>query len=258
MADEDERAVRDALREVGLEAGDVVVVHSALSGMDCDPAVLLEALRDVLGDDGTLVVPTFTPTYRRESPDGVFDLECSPSEVGYFSELVRTLPGAARNVDPTHSFAAVGARAEEFGRLHARSTYDRDNVLGRLHAAGARVLSVGLEPFGRSMTFFHYVEQREGVERRGWDYRHEKPFPGTVVVNGKAFETRHTIHVQNFEKGVAYDFAPLGEELERRGLTRTARAVGKEFVRWDTEAAYDPLAEVVVSEPERVYSVGGD
>jgi len=250
--------VRSALRDVGLGPGDVVLVHSALSGMVCDPETLLDGLLDVLGDDGTLVVPTFTPTYRRESPDGVFDLGETPSEVGYFTELVRSRPGAHRTVDPTHSFTALGAQAEEFGRLHAPNTYDRNNVLGRLHEIGAKVLAVGLDPFGRSMTFFHYVEQREGVERHGWDYRVEKPVPGTVVVNGKAFRSAHRIHVQNFEKGVTYDFAPLGEDLDRRGLTERARAVDKEFVLWDTRESYDALSEVIVGEPERVYSVEGD
>jgi len=254
----DQGAVRTALEDLGLGSGDVVLVHSALGGMACDPETLLEATLDVLGEDGTLVVPTFTPTYRRRSPDGVFDLEETPSEVGYFTELVRTRPAATRNVDPTHSFAALGARTEEFGRLHARNTYDRNNVLGRLHEAGAWVLGIGLERFGRSMTFFHYVEQREGVERQGWDYRVEKPFPGTVVVNGKAFASTHRIHVQNYEKDVTYDFAPLGEELDRRGLTRTTRAVDKEFVLWNAAEAYDALAAVIVEEPERVYSVGAD
>lgn len=253
----DTEALCEALEDLGLESGDTVVAHSALSGLSCEPETLLDALLAVLGDEGTLVVPTFTPTYRRESPDGVFDLQESPSEVGYFSELVRTRPAATRTVDPTHSFATLGGRAEEFGRLHAWSTYDRNNVLGRLHELGAWVLGIGLERFGRSMTFFHYVEQREGVERQGWDYRHEKSFPGTVVVNGKAFTARHAIHVQNFEKGVTYDFAPLGDVLDEAGLTRRTQAVNKEFVLWNTDEAYDTLAEVIVSEPERVYTVGG-
>lgn len=254
----DAAAVRSTLSELGLEAGDTVLVHSALSGIACDPDDLLDALRDVLGDEGTLIVPTFTPTYRREGPDGVFDLRETPSEVGYFTELVRSQPGARRNVDPTHSFTALGARADEFGRLHARSTYDRSNVLSRLHKLGAWVLGIGLEPFGRSMTFFHYVEQQEGVERHGWDYRHEKSFSGTVVVNAKAMAYEHVIHVQNYEKDVTYDFAALGEALDEAGLTRTATAADKQFVLWNTEAGYDTLADVLVSDPEQVYSVGDE
>ncbi|WP_114578717.1 AAC(3) family N-acetyltransferase [Saliphagus sp. LR7] len=254
----DQSTIRSTLRDLGLASGDTVVVHSALRGMSCSPETLLEALLAVLGEDGTLVVPTFTPTFRQKSPDGVFNLAESPSEVGYFSELVRTRPGATRNVDPTHSFAALGARADEFGRLHAHGTYDRTNVLGRLHETGAWMLGIGLERFGRSMTFFHYVEQREGIDRQGWHYRHEKSFPGTAVVNGKEFDVRHTIHVQNFENGVTYDFAPLGDALDLAGLTRTAQAADKEFVLWNAVEAYDTLAEVIVSDPERVYTVGGE
>lgn len=247
--------LRTGLRDLGLGRGDTVLVHSAISGMACRPETLLVALRDVLGADGTLVVPTFTPAFRKESPDGVFDLRETPSEVGYFSELVRTQPEARRNVDPTHSFAAVGGEAERFGTLHAKNTYDRTNVLGRLHEEGAWVLAIGLERFGRSMTFFHYVEQREGVERYGWDYRIEKAFPGTVVINGKSVRARPMIHVQNFEKGITYDFGPLGDVLERRGHTRTATLADKEFTLWNTAAGYDAIADTIVNDPQLVYTV---
>lgn len=250
--------VAAALRDLGLAAGDVVLVHSALSGLDCRPEDLLAAIREVLGPEGTLVVPTFTPSFRHESPDGVFDLRETPSTTGYFTELVRQHPDSTRNVDPTHSFAALGARAEELGRLHARNTYDRNNVLGRLHDLDARLLTVGLDPFGRSVTFFHYVEQREGVERAGWRYRHEKAFSGTVVVNGKAFDAEYAIHVQDFERGVVYDFAPIGEALDERGLVEAAAFAGKEFRLMSADEIYGAVRDVIVETPERVYSVGGD
>lgn len=248
--------LREGLRDLGLTRGDTVLVHSGLSGMACRPETLLSVFRDVLGEEGTLVVPTFTPTFRRESPDGVFDLQKTPSEVGYFTELVRSQPDARRNIDPTHSFAAIGGDAERFGRLRARNTYDRDNVLGTLHEDGAWVLAIGLERFGRSMTFFHYVEYQEGVRRRGWDYRVEKCFPGTIVVNGKAFATRHAIHVQNFERDVTYDFGPLGDVLDRRGHTRTASLADKQFTLWNAADGYDAIAETVLDTPKVVYSVG--
>ena len=247
--------LRIGLRDLGLERGDTVLVHSGLSGMACRPETLLAALRDVLGTDGTLVVPTFTPSFRAESPDGVFDLEGTPSAVGYFSELVRTQPDARRNVDPTHSFAVLGGQAERFGSLHAQNTYDRNNVLGQLHEDETWVLAVGLERFGRSMTFFHYVEQRAGVERHGWDYRIEKVFPGTVVINGKSIQARYAIHVQNFEKGVTYDFGPLGDVLDRASHTRTTTLANKQFTLWNAADGYDTIADTLVENPDLVYAV---
>lgn len=251
----DQETVADDLRTLGLGAGDDVLVHSALSGMDCRPETLLAAMRDVVGSNGTVIVPTFTPTFRHESPDGVFDLAETPSEVGYLTELVRTDPDAYRTLDPIHSFAAVGARAPEIGRLHARNSYDRNNVLGWLHEHDATIVTVGLDPFGRSMTFFHYVEQHAGVERRGWDYRVEKRFPGTVVVGGKEISAAYGIHVQNFEKGVTYDFGPIGAEIERRGRLDTATIAGKHCTRCHAEEIYPIVADVIVNEPERVYTV---
>ncbi len=252
---EDHADLIEHLRALGIESGDLLLVHSALSGMACRPETLLDALLEVIGPEGTLLVPTFTPSFRHDSPDGTFDLDRTPSSVGYLTELVRTRADAVRNLDPIHSFAAIGGRADEFGRLHARNSYDPNNVLGRLHVADAKIMAVGLDPFGRSMTFFHYVEQREGVERRGWTYRHEKAFPGTIVVRDKAFSAEYAIHVQNFEDGVTYDFAPIGEELDRRGVMHAGTFVDKLFTWGRASDMYEVAGDVIVDEPDQIYAV---
>ena len=53
--------VRD-LRALGLRAGDVVLVHSAMSRIgyvDGGAPAVVQAFMDVLGPEGTLAVPTF-------------------------------------------------------------------------------------------------------------------------------------------------------------------------------------------------------
>lgn len=253
----DASEMADGLRDLGLEAGDVALVHSALSGMDGRPEDLLAAFLEVLGEDGTLVVPTFNWSFREDAPHGTFDVEETPSQMGYFTELVREREDSTRAINPTHSFAAVGARAGELGRLYGRDPFGDDFVLGRLHDLDAWLVAVGLDPWGRNVTFFHYVEQVAGVEGHGWDYRVEKEYEGTYVVNGKAYRDAYTMHVQNFEKGVEYDFAPLGEELEERGVVRQGEVAGKACNAVRTSDAYGPVAEVIREDPERVYEVTG-
>ena len=114
-----ERMTRDdisqALRALGLAAGDVVMVHSSLRSIgyvEGGADAVVDALLDVLGSSGTLVVPTFTPSHGHEA-DPVFDPARDPSEVGRITEVVRTRPGARRSVHLLHSVAALGGRSAE-------------------------------------------------------------------------------------------------------------------------------------------------
>src|SRR5215467_1319735 len=113
------------LRALGLRPGSVVIVHSSLSslGWVCGgPVAVVEALLDVLGPNGTLVVPTHSgdnsdpaewrrppvpetwwPIIREHMP--AYDPARTPSTgVGIIPETVRTWPGALRSNHPRTSF----------------------------------------------------------------------------------------------------------------------------------------------------------
>lgn len=103
------RFTRDALqggfRGLGLDAGDGVLVHSSLSSLgwvDGGAGTVVDALRETVGDGGTVMMPTFT---RYDRP---YDPETSPSTVGSISETFRTRPAAVRSAHPTKSVAAIG------------------------------------------------------------------------------------------------------------------------------------------------------
>ena len=127
------------LRRLGLESGDIVLVHSSLSslGWVCGGAVaVVRALLDTVGPGGTAVVPTQTgdnsdpkhwqhppvprswwPVIREHMP--AFDPAVTPSRgMGVIPEVVRTWPGAVRSDHPHTSFAAVGPAAAELMAGH--------------------------------------------------------------------------------------------------------------------------------------------
>jgi aminoglycoside 3-N-acetyltransferase len=167
------------LGEAGLRSGETVLVHSSLSslGWVCGGAnAVVLALLDVLGDDGTLVVPAQSdnsepsrwqnPPVPAEWWAGIrasmppYDPRTTPtSGVGVIPELVRTWPGAVRSAHPQTSFAAVGPRGAEVVADHALdSQLGERSPLARLEAMGARVLLLGAG-FG-SCTAFHLAEYR--------------------------------------------------------------------------------------------------
>ncbi len=119
--------IEAALREVGLQAGDVALVHSSLSSMgwvEGGADAVIDALLAVLDPTrGTLVLPTLCQKNigaRFET----WDIATSPSDVGRITEVGRLRPDAIRSDHATHSGAASGADAAEItcdhGRAHGR------------------------------------------------------------------------------------------------------------------------------------------
>ncbi|WP_344083099.1 AAC(3) family N-acetyltransferase [Luedemannella helvata] len=168
------------LRHLGLEAGDVVLVHSSLKalGWVCGgPVTVVDALLDVLGPDGTLVSyaqspdnrdparwhhrpvpPEWWPTIRANLP--AFDPATTPCrELGLVAETIRTWPGAVRSAHPQTSFTAVGAAAGDLMAVHdLESELGERSPLAALEAINARILLLGVG-YDRC-TAFHLAECR--------------------------------------------------------------------------------------------------
>jgi aminoglycoside 3-N-acetyltransferase len=168
------------LRRLGVTAGQTVLLHSSLRalGWVCGgPVAVVRAFLDVLGPDGTLVVPAQTsdysdpagwqhppappawwPAIRREMP--AFDPRLTPSRhMGVIAETVRTWPGARRSAHPAVSFAALGPAAAALLRDHPlEDGLGDDSPLGALYRSGAWVLLLGVG-YERA-TAFHLAQSR--------------------------------------------------------------------------------------------------
>ncbi|MGY0023158.1 aminoglycoside N(3)-acetyltransferase [Streptomyces sp. YJ-C3] len=168
------------LRALGVEAGEILLVHSSLSSLgwvNGGQAAVVQALLDALGDDGTLVVPAHSgdltdpalwsdppvpadwwETVRATMPG--YDPRTTPSRsVGVIPEAVRSWPGALRSAHPQTSFAALGPRAAEIVEGHAPDCrLGERSPLARLEERGARVLMLGAG-YG-ACTGFHLAEYR--------------------------------------------------------------------------------------------------
>ena len=173
------------LAALGLSTGDIVLVHSSMKAVGWVPGgrvAVVQALLDVLGPDGTLVVPAQTgansdprlwtnppvpaewwPVIREHMP--AFEPAITPSlGIGAVAEAVRTWPGAVRSDHPHTSFAAVGARAAALMARHdLASQLGEGSPLRALEDAGARVLLLGVG--FDACTAFHLGEYRAPSKR---------------------------------------------------------------------------------------------
>jgi len=133
----------EGLRRIGLREGDLVQVHSSLSAfgyVEGGPATVIDALLEVLGPEGTLMMPTFN-----HGRFELFDIRSTPSVNGAVTEALRTHPLARRSMHPTHPYAAIGPLADWLvaGHLEAGTFGDR-SPLGKLAIVGGSVLLLGV------------------------------------------------------------------------------------------------------------------
>jgi aminoglycoside 3-N-acetyltransferase len=132
-----------ALRELGVERGQVLLVHTAFSRVgpvEGGPVGLIEALEEALGPEGTLVMPSMS-----DEDDVPFDPEATPCRsMGIVAETFWRLPGVLRSNSP-HAFAARGAQAARITAPHPVDVpHGLDSPVGRVYELDGQVLLLGV------------------------------------------------------------------------------------------------------------------
>lgn len=208
--------IKEGLIALGLKTGDVVMVHSSLSSfgfVEGGASTAVGALREVIGQTGTLVVPTFS-RYLLGS-ERVWDRENTPSLMGAISETVRCMPGAIRSSHGAHPIAAIGQKAYELCSVPYKTGFGPDSPFKKLVEMGAWILLMGVD-YNRC-TIIHLLEAEANVP-----YRFIEERKATVIINGvenpegSAFEYTR-------KEGIVNDFLPFGKLMEEEGLVRIQR-----------------------------------
>lgn len=247
MAHYNRKSLANALRESGLQIGDIVFGHSNIGffglpeeGSDRQTVfeVVLDAFFDVIGPEGTIVVPTFTYSF----PKGqVFDPDDTPGIGGMFAEMVRQLPESRRSHDPCVSVAAIGAKADELTRNVPQNTYEDDGIFGRLLSHNAKTCNLNIDA---ATTFVHYAERKAGVP-----YRFDKTFDGILRINGVEKEAKSTIFVHYLIDEVEPVFEPFDRIAMARNLCKKAEA-GRGFVKtMKITDQYQLVLETLATDP---------
>jgi aminoglycoside 3-N-acetyltransferase len=157
-------AVAGQLRALGVDAGGVLLVHTSFRAarpIEGGPLGLIAALRDALGPDGTLVMPSMS-----DDDDAPFDPATSPSaaDLGAVAQLFWRMPGVARSDHP-FAFAAIGPQA---GAITADPLplppHGPASPAGRVHERDGQVLLLGCS-HGENTTL-HLAELLGGAPYR--------------------------------------------------------------------------------------------
>jgi aminoglycoside 3-N-acetyltransferase len=217
MKEVSERQVLEVLEQVGVQAGDGLLVHSALQFLG-RPAggvgMYLEALQEAVGEKGTLVVPTFNFGFAKGEeydPDNA-----AAVGMGTFSEYVRLAPDVHRTTHPMQSFAVWGRYAEELAARDTPSAFDGGSAADRMLALGFKLLLMGADI--QAVSMLHYSEQRAEVPYRYW-----KEFSGRVKRDGEWQTMSYKMFVRDMEIDARLEIYAIQDALEAEGKWATAQ-----------------------------------
>lgn len=217
-------SLAEQLRDCGLRPGQTVLVHMAMGKLGWviggAEAVIL-AFLEVLGPEGTLMMPAHTPDNSDPAdwqnppiPEGwkplvrdhtpAFNPDTTPTRMmGAVAELFRTWPGTVRSNHPMDSFAAHGPNAEFLTHDHLlEEGVGERSPIGRLYELDGYVLLLGVSH--ENNTSLHLAEHRA-------DYPGKRPLQtgSAMLVEGqRKWITFETLYLHDA------DFSELGEAFE--------------------------------------------
>ena len=149
------KKLKEQVNALGIRRGTSLFVHSSLKavGHSVRAEDFIDALRAAVGDDGTLLFPTFTS--REEE---YFDPDTTPSVMGAAAEVFRTMPGTIRSRHPRHPVAAQGPAAKELleDHEHAVGPCGTGTPFEKHARSGGQILMIGVDL--NTLTLLHTAE----------------------------------------------------------------------------------------------------
>ena len=144
-----------ALRSLGVRAGNLLVAQSSYKSIRPvagGPTAVGRALVDAVSPGGSVFVPTYN--YGKDA----WDPAAAPSYDGIITEHFRKLPGAVRNLHPTHALAGIGPDAAAILADHEKvQPFGEGSPLWKLWQRDAWVLLIGVSHEANSVA--HVAEE---------------------------------------------------------------------------------------------------
>lgn len=212
------------LRGLGVSAGDTLLVHSSLSALGWvagDAPAVVDALRKVVTDSGTLVMPTHTSQYTdpatwsnppvpdewepviRETRPPYRPAVTPTRGMGAIPECFRCYPNVVRGDHPMFSFAAWGEDAEAVVSVDEFDySFGEESPLARVYERDGSVLLLGVGH--EVVTSLHLAEYRADFPKE------------TITQAAPVLEDgeRVLVEFEDYETSTD-DFPDLGADFER-------------------------------------------
>lgn len=159
--------------DLGIAQGDTLFIHSSfksLGPVEDGASTVIAALETAVGAEGLILMPTFSLLPSREERVAAWNVNKTPSTVGWLTEFFRQMSDTHRSDHYSHAIAARGREAKAFVSDHRRregyqspwdhypwgKTYGTHSPMFRAYKVNAKLLMLGVDY--ETSTYIHLVE----------------------------------------------------------------------------------------------------
>lgn len=209
-------------RKLGVKKGDTVLIHTStlsLGKLEGGLNTLHQSLLSLLSNQGNIIVPTFTYSFRRKKIFNINKSNCCKS-MGIYPEYFRNLKDAVRSADPLFSMCCIGPDANELMRRESNCSFGKNSVFEKIVKKNALIIGLGIT-YTIGFPIFMYLEKKGKV-----DYRIDKKFFGYSINKKKRKFKDSIIHFARNEKKfpeLIINREKVGKMLEKKKICKNLK-----------------------------------
>jgi len=225
--DYNQKSIIKALKKIGIKKNDVIFCHSDISLLGVPNSSLskknffsffLNAFFKVLGNGGTLIIPTFTYSFSNKK---IYDPFFSKTICGFLSACAIKHNSGKLYLDPNLSCIIFGNKKNFFSQNPSKNSYDEESLFARFFAINGKICNINLDA---GSTFLHYLERKLNV-----DYRFDKTFFGKIKISNTYKKTFSTIFVKHKENQKQTCFKKFTQYAKKNNFYKKTN-LGKGFI----------------------------
>ena len=249
----------DIPKHWGLKKGDVVwlssfitrvVVESKKNGECFDFNLFLDSILDVLGEEGTLLIPTFNWDFCH----GVtFNYHTTKSQTGILGDKALEHPRFKRTQHALYSFAVAGKDQSMLCSLTNQSSFGADSPFAYLEKYHAKQVMMDVpENHLMGFTYVHFVEEKYW---QNIPYRYLKDFRGNYIDEHlqESYRT-YTMLVRDLDLDVKVELNPLAEALTREGVLTSYKINNEYYTVVDLYNSTRIVTEDILTNKSRLFT----
>lgn len=197
-----------------IEKGDVILLTSDITdlflqcqenGEIMDVNILLDNFQEAVGEEGTLLVPTYNWGFCQGK---AFDYKKTPSKTGAIGNAALRRKDFTRTKHPIYSFAVWGKDAVKLAAMDNIESFGPDSPFAYLEQVNAKNVFIGAS-LRNSFTYIHYIEQKLGAK-----YRYSKKFKSHYIDQNKVDTVKeYAMYVRDLDLGVVCAPDPFVDTL---------------------------------------------
>ncbi len=213
--------LKDIASYFGLQKGDSVWISSDIKtllyscaehGDTTDMNVLIDSIIDIIGPEGTILVPTFNWDF---CSGKTFNIKKTPCKTGVIGKVALKRPDFRRTQHPIYSFAVWGKDQDYLCSLTNKSSFGADSPFTYCKDHNTKNIFIDVE-CQHSFTFVHYVEEQVGIT-----YRYLKDFTaGYIDEDGNESTRTYSMNVRDLDKDIFVTIYPFEEDFKKVGASR--------------------------------------